>query len=367
MSNLNSRRASKNKPCKICGEANGWCLHLDSIDGMLCMKHELPGCERKKLKNGEIGFQYGPSYFNDGKPVKQYIQAPKKEVQTLEVPLADIEVRHQVYTNLIEALDLFPNHILHLNEQRCLPIEKIITNYATITDQDNWRETVIKEFSKSNNLKGIPGFYTHYGQWKMAGPEGFMIAARNINGQIKGMQIRKDGITKGSKYRWLSTPPDSYENGVSSGVHNHFGNAKKKCLDVWICEGVLKSDVAAANSTESFIGTAGCFLGETEEYIESFSRIALPRFILCPDADFRDNWHVYNAVKSNIESLATFTQEIRVAVWEPDEGKGIDDFILNTGRMPKHLSPWKWIEKFKEPPRKQPANCNIKEQELATV
>ena len=85
MSNLNSRRASKNKPCKICGEANGWCLHLDSIDGMLCMKHELPGCERKKLKNGEIGFQYGPSYFNDGKPVKQYIQAPKKEVQTLEV------------------------------------------------------------------------------------------------------------------------------------------------------------------------------------------------------------------------------------------------------------------------------------------
>ena len=48
------------------------------------------------------------------------------------------------------------------------------------------RRLLAKLVGSSYELLGIPGFYTRYGQWTLAGPNGFLIPVRDKDGLIQG-------------------------------------------------------------------------------------------------------------------------------------------------------------------------------------
>ena len=67
------------------------------------------------------------------------------------------------------------------------------------------------------NFWASPGFYTRYGQWTLAGPNGFLIPVRDKDGLIQGLKIRLDEAdAPNRKYRWLSSRGRSMQNGTRS-------------------------------------------------------------------------------------------------------------------------------------------------------
>lgn len=342
----NRDRANRNNPCKICEEANNWCLHLPDIGGMICMKYDLPGCKPHKFRDGSFGYLYSPAYFNGGQKVER-VERPLPRYEVPETPLAHLELRHNVYSALLEVMTLSDAHEAHMLQERKIPADKLC-NFGTLWEDPDHRKSMTKIIEDVFDLIGVPGFYRYWGDWTIAGFPGILIPYKTIDGRIQGFQVRRDGEVK-QKYVWLSTPPDKYPQGTRSGTFSHFANAGRQ-PDVFICEGALKAEVTACNAGVFCIGLPGINIPDMSEIVSSFGRGTLPRFILCPDSDFRANYHVYVRWESILRSLSELTTEIRVATWDPEAGKGIDDLVLQTGDMPRHMSPGSWKGKFPCPP-----------------
>jgi hypothetical protein len=343
----NRDRASKSHPCRICEEANNWCLHLPDIGGMICMKFELPGCKIHKFRDGSIGYLYSPTYFNGGQKV-EHIERPMPKVEIPETPLAPLELRHDVYSALLELMALSDEHEAHMLTARKIPADKLC-NFGTLWEDREHRRSITKIIESAFELIGVPGFFRYWGEWTIAGYPGILIPYKTIDGMIQGFQIRRDGDVK-QKYVWLSSPPDKFQQGTRSGTFSHFANAGRQ-PDVFICEGALKAEVTACNMGVFCIGLPG--IPDIDEIVRAFGKGTLPRFILCPDADFRTNFHVYVRWENILHTLSGLTTEIRIATWEPDAGKGIDDLVLQTNQMPRHMSPGNWKSKFPCPPPPQ--------------
>lgn len=320
------------------------------------MVEERPGSKRKDMGAAGTGFLYPPSYFDPNLKREDWKPTPKVIPERIvENPIAPLETRTKAYQDMTFACGLSPEHKEHLLNIRRLP-EAMLTNYATLPSNNKDREEIAEAVLTYNPLIGIPGFFQPLlDTWSIAGPAGILIPYRTRDGQIQGFQIRRDGEAEGRpRYIWLSTPPEKYRKGTASGAFINYGNWKKNTPDLWVCEGGLKADISAHHTGESFIGLPGVALGDLEKIISQCKVNALPRLIFCPDADFRDNWHVWTNWFNNMKSASEYFQEIRIAIWDPEQGKGVDDYILNTGKLPKHISPKKWKEQFREPPKPEP-------------
>jgi DNA primase len=346
---LRQSRAGKSNPCKICGENNQWCLHLDN-GGMLCMKHELQGSQYHAKTQG---YYYAPDYF-DPLGVRIRIDVIPK-TRTVINELASIERRNEIYHLLLEMMPRSEEHQRHLLDVRRLPVQTL-ASFGTLWTEEEYRQDVAQTLNASFSLKGIPGFYERFmSVWSIAGPGGLMIPCKNRDGLIQGFQIRRDNVDKG-KYVWFSSNPEArqngtirYHNGTASGTFLHYAGSKKP-VDLFITEGALKAEIAHYLSGETFVGLPGLNPGETETFLSLFDYWTLPaNLIFCPDADFRINKHVYKAWVRNIQEIGTVYPRIRVACWEPESGKGIDEFLINTGHMPFIYSARRWYERFRVP------------------
>jgi hypothetical protein len=347
---LRQARASKGNPCKICGEGNQWCLHLDN-GGMLCMKQELPGSQYH-LKTQ--GYYYAPEYFNPSLARPKMDVIPKSRIVVNE--LAPVERRDEAYRLLLEMMPRSEAHQRHLLDVRRLPVAAL-SSFGTLWADEDWRQDTAQIIREKHNLRGIPGFYERFLEvWSVAGAEGLLVQCRNRDGLIQGFQIRRDGVDK-AKYVWLSSNPEPdkhtgnvrYHNGTASGTFSHYAGDKKP-VDIFVTEGALKAEVAHCLSGETFVGLPGLNPGETDTFLNLFDYWTLPaNFIFCPDADFRTNKHVYKAWLRNIREIGTVYPRIRVACWEPEQGKGIDDYLVHTGNLPAIYSARRWYERFRAP------------------
>jgi hypothetical protein len=228
--------------------------------------------------------------------------------------------------------------------RRGLDAETVRANgYATLPGPG--RSRAVRDVRARFDTEGVPGvFYSRRGRgegyWTLAGAQGLLVPVRDAEGRIRGAQVRPDGATsEGGKYRWVSS--SGREGGTGSGTPLHWTLSGDPEGDLWITEGPLKSDVAAALSGHRFLGFAGCHPGQGRRLVDELARAGHPRarpLVLAVDADWREKKDVRRAFAAIARALDRAGYRVLVATWSPEFGKGIDDALFNGARIGEDVS-----------------------------
>lgn len=178
------------------------------------------------------------------------------------------------------------------------------------------------------DLKGIPGFYTRYGDWTLAGPNGFLIPVRNKDGLIQGMKIRLDDeADPARKYRWLSSRSKKLRNGSRSYSWIHVtGNRTSK--RAFLTEGPLKGDVASFLANDAlFICTGG--VNAIHGLRETIIDLGVTEVVEAMDMDQMVNKQVRDAILTmRKEVMGIPSLKYSKYSWNPAY-KGVDDYFLS--------------------------------------
>lgn len=193
-----------------------------------------------------------------------------------------------------------------------------------------------------------------------------------INGEVfkearlalgESIDIMTDGnygtvsLKKGQRYFWLSSA--NKENGTGAGnplpVHVAVPVSQlekweegevHQAESVWITEGALKADIAVEHmerlyqsglikdneTTPTFIGLPG--VATWFNVLEVLKEMNTKVVTLAYDMDMLSNPDVFRAMKDFMIELKKSGYKVRLAMWNENDGKGIDDCMLKS-RFPQ--------------------------------
>jgi hypothetical protein len=131
------------------------------------------------------------------------------------------------------------------------------------------------------------------------------------------------------KYKWLSSHPDHYRSGTSSGAPLHFARPDllASSSSVWLTEGALKADIASHFLGEPFIAAPGVSMwaGYAEKFKTAFPHIT--QTIVAFDRDWATNRDVRRGLDKLLAELRAARLRVVVRTW-PAPHKGVDDYLL---------------------------------------
>jgi len=291
--------------CNLCG------AHGNSVS----LYARIFGISNKKAYQELL--QEGKVYLMPQQPVPQ-----KQERQ----PIA-LELRHQMYTDMLEHLTLLPKHQDNLLE-RGLSEERIARNqYRSMPETERGRRLLAALLrAHDHDLLGLPGFRTSYGEWTMSGPNGFLIPVRDKNGMIQGLKIRLDSDNAPErKYRWLSSRGMPNGTRSYSWVHITGNTASRRAF---LTEGPLKGDVASFLSNDALFVCIGGVnaLGGLRDAIQT---LGVREIVEAMDMDQNTNRQVREAIRTMRREVQKIPG-IRYSkyTWNPTY-KGVDDYFLS--------------------------------------
>lgn len=341
-------------PCPSCGDKDSVQFNLERGFGH-CWR---PRCKSKFNYTSYYAAYYGISNKeakdeilkrlnrNDG----EYLPPPVTKVVQSEV--ADIEKRHEAYSQLQNSNKLSSKHIKDM-KKRGLTEEEIKTLDYFSTPQDLF-VTARKIQHLGISPKGIPGFFKQNGDWQLAKPrKGIFIPFHDYHRRIQGYQIRIDEeelrIIKGKKEkkcRWLSTK--KYEDGCGPNSYVHWAcdfyydwesqedlpHINDKTL--YLIEGGMKGDICHILTKEAFICIAGVYgLDEFEKSLKNeIKALGVEKIVDCLDMDYINNPDVADA-SEKIKNLVTsngYAYERKL--WD-ENLKGYDDYLMFSMRNVK--------------------------------
>ena len=264
----------------------------------------------------------GPSY--EGSNQKQERRTITRPIlQEIELPLTDIDARHETYAALLGKLSLASDHRENLLS-RGLTDEQIRTFGYKTMPVVGFSALAKQLQSEGYYLGGVPGFYhTKDGAWTFVQERrGILIPARDQDGKIQGLQIRLDKIKKG-KFRWISSI-GKQDGCKAEGWTHMIGNPKPTVL---LTEGPLKADVIHYITGQTVIAVPGVnslkHLKETLEYLQSQGTT---KVMTCFDMDYLKNPHVRDGYYNLANILAEVGIEYGTYLWDP-QFKGLDDYV----------------------------------------
>ena len=240
---------------------------------------------------------------------------------------AALPLRHAVYSDMLNCLTLFDAHRRNLRK-RGLSDERIAQNgYKSMPEAWEERRRVAEFLSRRHDLTGIPGFYTRYSEWTIAGPSGTLIPVRDKDGLIQGLKIRLDEESNpGRKYRWLSSRDRHFENGTRScsWIHVTGDRSQKRAF---LTEGPLKGDVASFLANDAlFICTGG--VNAIHGLRETIEALGVTEVVEAMDMDQTTNPLVFRAVLTMRQEVMTIPGiQYSKYTWNP-QYKGVDDYFL---------------------------------------
>lgn len=248
--------------------------------------------------------------------------------QTQEQQPQPLAQRHAAYSEMLELLTLSQRHRENLLE-RGLSDERIRQNgYRSMPETDTGRRLLAKLLGVNHELLGIPGFYTRYGAWTVAGPNGFLIPVRDKDGLIQGLKIRLDDASQPNrKYRWLSSRDKNLTDGTRSYSWIHVaGDPTRK--RAFLTEGPLKGDVASFLARDAlFICTGG--VNAIKGLRETILSLGVTEVVEAMDMDQMTNPQVRDAVLTmRREVMKIPGLKYAKYTWNPDY-KGVDDYFLS--------------------------------------
>jgi hypothetical protein len=249
------------------------------------------------------------------------------------VARADVERRHTVYTALLSALTLLPEHQQEVM-RRGLPREEISSLQYASAPAEAFAVDVARSLSRRYDLGGVPGFYQLGRVWRMARTcPGFFVPYRNERGLIEGLQLRRFPYQEKDKYLWLSSKDKPAGASSSSPLHFALSSQLASADEVVITEGALKADVAAHFLQSPVIAAAG-----VSNFGDSFAarlRHIAPNLrtaYVAFDLDWQSNKTVSHALFRLIEELERARLAVRLRAWPRHLGKGIDDYLLSVSK-----------------------------------
>ena len=268
------------------------------------------------------------AYLELAKNGKVYPMPSQPVPQIQERKPRTLEERHAVYSEMLSFLSLSGGHRENLLE-RGLSEERIEQNgYRSMPETPAQRRLLAKLVGSSYELLGIPGFYTRYGQWTLAGPNGFLIPVRDKDGLIQGLKIRLDEADQPNrKYRWLSSRGRSMSSGTRSysWIHVTGDRTRKRAF---LTEGPLKGDVASFLANDAlFICTGG--VNAIKGLREAIQALGVCEIVEAMDMDQMTNPQVRGAILAMRREVQKIPG-IRYSKysWNPAYN-GVDDYFLS--------------------------------------
>ena len=302
------------------------CPRCHFSGGVFDLYSHYSGVDRKHAREvlmEKLGLKdSGPS--NEGSNQKQERRTITRPIlQEIELPLTDIDARHETYAALLGKLSLASDHRENLLS-RGLTDEQIRTFGYKTMPVVGFSALAKQLQAEGYYLGGVPGFYhTKEGAWTFVQERrGILIPARDQDGKIQGLQIRLDKIKKG-KFRWISSI-GKQDGCKAEGWTHMIGNPKPTVL---LTEGPLKADVIHYITGQTVIAVPGVnslkHLKETLEYLQSEGTT---KVMTCFDMDYLKNPHVRDGYYNLANILAEVGIEYGTYLWDP-QFKGLDDYV----------------------------------------
>lgn len=287
--------------------------------------------------------KYDEAYVN--KLERRFSEKQKDEPKPIK---ARPEVIHNVYLLMKELCPLSDEHRKALENDRKLTKERIEKDYFSCPtnwkQKDNIVAAIKKRFPSITDdvLKTVPGFFYDKKLKKVtfSGYKGLCILIRDADNHVQAVQIRRDTIKEGdSRYVWLSSTfafyrQDEFSGGCGCGSPKDVLWADKQRGIVCITEGRFKSEVLAENGNTSISIQGVASWNGILDTIKSIRQkqnvkslfVFLDSDILGKHALFMQSAKMCEAIKQEFPDLV-----IKYAFWHKAVGKGIDDYINNSG------------------------------------
>ena len=323
-------RSEVEASCPFCGDHGKGKFHLSLNTDKDLYRCNLCGAGGNSvtLYAKVMGVSNGEAYRALTGGSKVYNLPVHPEPQKTERQPAPIGERNAVYEDMLSYLTLLPEHRANLRE-RGLSDDRIDENgYRSMPVTEDGRRLLASLVGADHELPGIPGFYTRYGRWSVAGPNGFLIPVRDKDGLIQGMKIRLDDAdAPNRKYRWLSSRDRHLQNGTRSysWIHVTGDRGRKRAF---LTEGPLKGDVASFLAKDAlFICTGG--VNAIKGLRETIEALGVTEVVEAMDMDQMVNPQVRNAVQTmRKEVMAIPGLKYSKYSWDP-AFKGVDDYLLS--------------------------------------
>jgi hypothetical protein len=219
-------------------------------------------------------------------------------------------------------------------ERRSLDLADMIQMGCCSTPSEDFGNYVARALARTISLEGVPGFYRVGDDWRMVRCRaGYFVPYRDAHKHLVGLQYRLDEPLDGgkTKYLWLSSSPDKYRGGASSGTPLHVARPDllRGASEVVVTEGALKAEVAAKHLNMPFIAGAGvtCFGSDFAARLRrDFPALRVVR--LAFDMDWQKKAEVKAALFHLMDELERARFRVDVWGWPSHMGKGIDDYLL---------------------------------------
>lgn len=309
------KRANPRTPCPVCG-GDGCGLG----EGLTLCWRVASG---KQAKSGAW------IHVEENASRRRYIPRPVY----IAPPLAPIERRHAVYSALLDNLPLYKIHADQLANRRRLSDKTIAAEGFASVPAKSFAAPLVEKLASEFDLTHVPGFFKGGDRWhlRFVGMSGFYIPIRDHKGRISALEIRRGTDDPKRRFLLLSTGGDGFPLGASSGAPPHFAKPHRRHTVV-ITEGALKADVCAELLDVCVVGlvavgTFGSLLGwQLREALPGLGQIYIGY-----DADWRTNDKVRYHLRRLTEALSKAGLSAKALEWPPEQGKGLDDYLMNGG------------------------------------
>ena len=208
-------------------------------------------------------------------------------------------------------------------------------------DVDPWRTF---NLDLPTNLPGI----SYKGDRFSTKDSGYACPIFDTEGRAIGWQLRVEGVTKGSKYKWAK---GSFSSHLPTGELpiTLVKPAENAFKTLYLTEGVLKPYITSQTLNLPVCGAAGGYFSGSPQ---QFEKIAADygEFVIVPDAGDLVNSSVMQRWKKQIDFLKQFGKPIKVLWWgqasktEAKSANDIDEIDLVTFSKAEYLLPDKFFK-----------------------
>ena len=284
------------------------------------------------------------------KSIRKRIEAEDKFDTT--VIKADDWVCAEVYDAIPHVCGLSEAHREHLLKERGLSQDRLADFFTFPTRKKDLHKMVIDylankyKYKKSNDKYAfqklskieeqfdiIPGFFRDDNGIAFVTYRGIGFVVRDEKGIAKAIHVRRDSAEQ--RYVWFSSgfaqSSEDLKGGAPSGAPCGVVYPRRKSGYVCITEGRFKAEqIAAKNNVAVYVSGVSTWR-TTLPILNELRKTYGNRLYLMFDGDILKNPEVYHQLVTMAEELEKAGYRCLVLLWNPDDGKGFDDLVLNKG------------------------------------
>lgn len=347
----------------------GW-HHIEKYDAKKHFAKSVEGVAQ--LMGIPIEYTDGTILCNEEKP--SYVPMPQEEY--VEVLPADPEVCNRTYRRFLELCPIYEEHLqewLGAKRQYTEKQVEVIGLRSVPRSFEEAKNIVTTLFNEGYQLERVPGFTQFLKKngdpekdsdwyWLLAGMGQYYIPVRDEYGRIIRLRIKTNNPVK-KKYVWFSSEPMITERikrrgGAPSGAPLNVV-VPTRYMSTWgslvtdlktfnkaiIIEGEHKAYICSEILDTLIIGVPGS--GNFRDVIPLLKKLGVTEVYVAYDIDaFYDeeketqkNEYVHEHLrKFIIDLLSESSMNVYLLVWNHLHGKGLDDLLLQTKKLPMAIN-----------------------------